>query len=265
MRSDMAKVIVERPRKGRMRKAQQKGYRRYLQRAGEAGLPVRECMLGRWNGGSKHFSEHLGPLRRYLHSQVGRPWSKVHSEICRHLRPDSVVQAHVLTHVWQYVTVNVVIAGGMPCYGESRRFGGRGVGVPLARGTLYVCPDTGLLKIARPPRRQPIVRRVLADDESLQYHLRDGVWHEVRLRKLPPDFEVCWDALLRKTIGKMRRAELWRTYRLPAYALSVRPLTKRETRALLEACRLQVARTAMLRRCGDIDDETATIRGSVSR
>ena len=225
MRSDMAKVIVERPRGGRLRKSRQKGYRRYLQRAAAAGLPTRECMLGRWKGGTKFFSEHLGPLCKFLRSQVGRPWNKVHSEICRHVRPDSVVQNHILTHVWDEVAVHVVLTNGVPCFAEPPL-----TGRALSPGDLYVCPKSGLLKIAKPrPRRQ--VRRLMLS-ENLQYHLVNGIWLEVRLRKLPPDFEGCWDALLQRRIGTMRRAELWKSYGQPAYALSTRPLTRDEDKKL---------------------------------
>jgi len=57
-------------------------------------------------------------------------------------------------------------------------------------------------------------------------------WHEVRLRKLPPDFEDCWDAFLKRRIGTLHRAELWKAYGMAAYALSARALTKQEAKAL---------------------------------
>ena len=226
MRSDMAKVIVERPRIAWQRQSRPKGYRRYLQKTGIDELPAREPMLGRLNG-TKHFNEHLGPLRRFLRSQVGRPWNKVHSEICRYIRPDSVVQNHVLTHVWDYVAVNVVMTHGIPCFGESRR-----IGMPIRAGELYVCPHSGLLKMAKPRWRRSVRRRI-SIDESLQYHLVDGIWHEVRLRKLPPEFELCWDALLKKPIGKLPPAALWKAYGMAAYATSARALSKREAKTLL--------------------------------
>jgi hypothetical protein len=231
MRSDMAKVIVERPRGGWIRKSRQKGYRRYVQQSGDAGLPVRECMLGQWRGGTKHFSEHLGPLRRYLRSQVGRPWNSVHSEICQHVRPDSVVQQHILTHVWGYVAFEVIIRDGVPCSGAARRFGR-----PLEPGDLYVCPQTGFLRTARAPRRKQI-RRHFSADATVQYHLVLGVWHEVRLQNLPPDFEECWDALLKRRIDTSQRAVLQKTYGMAAYALSARELSKREVKVIFRECR----------------------------
>ena len=89
MRADMAKVIVERPRLGGgMRRP--KGIRKRERLAMADLMPSREGIRRPWRGGyRKMLNEHLGPLRRFLQSQVGRPWDKVHSEISQHLRLDS--------------------------------------------------------------------------------------------------------------------------------------------------------------------------------
>jgi hypothetical protein len=92
MRADMAKVIVERPRKKGGAWIKLKGYRRRLRRYGEEGPPVREGIKACWRGGTKYLNEHLGPLRRYLDKQVGRPWDKVFSEICAHIDRSNAVQ-----------------------------------------------------------------------------------------------------------------------------------------------------------------------------
>ena len=63
--------------------------------------------------GMKSLNEHLGPLRRYLSSQVGRPWDKVYAEICAHISVDSAVQDHVRDHVFDYVTVDVLFQGSL--------------------------------------------------------------------------------------------------------------------------------------------------------
>ncbi|MFX8308882.1 hypothetical protein ABTL21_19880, partial [Acinetobacter baumannii] len=46
-------------------------------------------------GAYKDLNENLGPLRRFLERQVGRPWNDVYSEIARNLRVTSTVQQHV--------------------------------------------------------------------------------------------------------------------------------------------------------------------------
>ncbi len=145
MRADMAKVIVERPRLKGWAWNKPKGYQRQLRRCGEEGPPSREGIKARWQSRTKSFNEHLGPLRRYLDKQVGRPWDKVYSEICAHIDRGSVVQKHVHTHIEQYVARNVILIDGVPCNGD----GSFQYGKPLQQlgyPHWYVCPRTGLLR-----------------------------------------------------------------------------------------------------------------------
>jgi hypothetical protein len=131
MRSDMDKVIVERPRHGSRMRGPGKGYRRAFARCAWEDQPKREKIrLDR----SKHLNEHLGPLRRYLRSQVGRPWSKVHAEICARISRDSAVQDHVRDHVDDYVETQVEYINGVACHAAGWR-----IGRPLL-SLFYVCP-----------------------------------------------------------------------------------------------------------------------------
>ncbi len=150
MRSDMTKVLVERPRIGG-------GYARDRDRKELDRMPpdewrTHEGMRARWKGRRKSFNDHLGPLRRYLLSNVGRPWNLVFSEICREIRGGFPVREHFLLHVNQHVEKCVILIDGVPCYGQGRVFG-----TPLNprwRPSLYVCPKSGLLrKVA--DRRKP--------------------------------------------------------------------------------------------------------------
>src|SRR5262245_37215182 len=145
MRPDMDKVIVERPRLGGgLRRP--KGIRKRERLAMADLAPAREGYRRRWTGWQKSLNEHLGPLRRYLQSQVGRPWNKVHSEICRHLRLDSAVQSHVLDHLRQYVETNARLINGILCRPTGEPFNqDRWRRAPL----FYVCPKSGLLKGVR--------------------------------------------------------------------------------------------------------------------
>lgn len=145
MRSDMAEVIIERPRwnggrwnvKGRRREA------RWWQEA-----PVQEPMsIGR---GGKQLNENLAPLRRFLERRVGRPWDDVHREISARLAVRSAVQKHVMDHVKEMVERCPVFIDGTPHhpkawgpvrseywpigYNRWRRF--------------YVCPRDGVLCMA---------------------------------------------------------------------------------------------------------------------
>jgi hypothetical protein len=111
MRADMAKVIVERPRVGSRAPSRKKGYRKYIQQTGLDDLPRREPLLGHWRGKGRWLNEHLGPMRRFLRSNVGRPWNKVHQELCEHVSFDNPVQSHVLTHIFDYVQKHVEVRG----------------------------------------------------------------------------------------------------------------------------------------------------------
>lgn len=153
MRADMAKVIVERPRKKGWAWNKPKGYQRRLRRYGEDGAPAREGIKACWRDHTKSLNEHLGPLRRYLDKQVGRPWDKVFSEICAHINRSNAVQDHVRDHVEDYVTTHVILIDGVPCNGE----GGYNYGKPLHQFRYrpwYVCPRTGLLRRVKAPGRK---------------------------------------------------------------------------------------------------------------
>ncbi len=166
MRADMGKVLVERPRvqagfvQGRLGRRYLKSVRQGL--ASDDSPPTREGITWRYLGGvarMKHFNEHLGPLRRYLDSNVGRPWDKVHSEICRHIDRGNVVQKHILTHLFEYVVVGVELIDGEP-YRKARSRSAYH-NAPL-RGPLlwYVCPKSGLLRRAEVvPKRERRKRR----------------------------------------------------------------------------------------------------------
>ena len=88
MRSDMAKVVTERPRRGHGNPSKKWGRRlRKNEYDAEDHGPKRAPIARRhqygWN--AKEFSDLLGPLRRYLRKQVGRPWDKV----CRYPLPEN--------------------------------------------------------------------------------------------------------------------------------------------------------------------------------
>ena len=70
MRLDMSHVIVERPRRsgGRARKGRVLAH---------DDLPSHEGIRRPHANDRKSFNEHLNPLKRFLHSQVGRPWDAV--------------------------------------------------------------------------------------------------------------------------------------------------------------------------------------------
>ncbi len=182
MREDMAQVIVERPRIKPFNS--RKGRRQALD-----DLPTHEGMrrAQALRGDRKQLNENLAPLRRYLESQVGRPWNKVYAEIAARLRVDNTVQQHVRDHLRDFVAVT-----------PRRNISGwrAPIGGGLWWQRLYVDPVTGLLcrtdklpeeRARRRARRNkvatPIERVPLSEDRELR--LIDGLWYEVRLAPLP--------------------------------------------------------------------------------
>jgi hypothetical protein len=237
MRADMAKVIVERPRRRGYAWNKPKGYQRRLRRLRDDGPPLREGIKTRWQGHTKDFNEHLGPLRRYLNSQVGRPWDKVFSEICAHISRNSAVQDHVRDHVAEYVTTHVILVDGVPCSGE----GGLQYGTPLHQlpwKPWYVCPHSGLLKRIRFSGRRRGRTRMEKQpayvplSETLQCRLIAGAWHLVILKPLPlvrigrPERDV----VLNKPISILDETTVRQFYGAVVYATGKRRLTRRELR-----------------------------------
>jgi hypothetical protein len=237
MRSDMATVIVERPRFGSSSRGKSKGYLRSLQRMGQEGLPAREGMKRRHQGHTKSLNEHLGPLRRYLDSQVGRPWNKVFSEICAHIDRSSAVQDHVRDHVADYVATHVLEIDGEPCHGA-----GFWYGRPLREigwSHWYVCPRSGILKRVKPRKRSqnrrpkpPDAPRFVRVSDSLQCRLIDGVWHVVSLQPLPLPQEGKngpeWDVVLDQHASQIDFAMARKNYGDLVFASGKRRLARRE-------------------------------------
>ncbi len=231
MRWDMAKVIVERPRWSSRNKKTRKGYSRRWSKLSPESWPKRESIYA-LKGNTKCLNEHLGPLRRFLHSQIGRPWDKVFSEICAHIRVDSAVQSHVRDHVGDFVATQVFEIDGVLYHGE-----GWHTGKPLRRQgwhKLYVCPQTGLLREIKEERvssPQMPLDRVRIDD-SREHRLIDGIWYEIVLHPINSDTMWRRDVVLRKRVVEITEREAERAYGSFVFAVSKRQLNKREIRRL---------------------------------
>jgi hypothetical protein len=245
MRADMAKVIVERPRFGSRCRGAAKGYRKRSRPGRWDNLPAREGIKRR-SGGTKVLNEHLGPLRRYLLAQAGRPWDKVFSEICARVNRNSAVQDHVRDHVTDYVETHVVLIDGEPC--KAAPFGfGTPLAHPFSRVLLYVCPRTGLLKRVRKVSRracrkqQPATPRFVKLDATHQCRLLDGAWYLVTVERFPaepaffrvPTGETRFDRVLGRAIGL---DEAVRLYGEAVYGVGRRRLGRRELRRLPVPC-----------------------------
>ena len=140
MRSDMCKVIVERPRVLGWKHKRGKDDQRARQDPEEA--PLQESSARGRKRNHKYLNENLAPLRRFVLGQVGRRWDSVHAEICEHLRLTSAVQQHVLQHLDDFVVKDVEMVDGKPVHRADHRpvVGSRW------RALAWVCPRTGILR-----------------------------------------------------------------------------------------------------------------------
>ncbi len=155
MRSDMHKVIVERPRLGHSERSRKTARRWSPTELGRVAAEGEDYDSGpRRAAASRHgksLNEHLKPLLRYLRKQVGRPWNKVYSELREVIDSRSTVRQHILDHVhWEVATsIELVEEHNRQFPYEFSAWGGRR---PV--NGLYVDPRTGLL------RRTPVRPRI---------------------------------------------------------------------------------------------------------
>jgi hypothetical protein len=143
MREDMSKVVIERPRWGHRLPS---GKTRLRIRCYDPDkeyddLPKRVSGSRSKHmraGEIKHFSDLLGPLRRFLRKNVGRPWDLVYSEMKERLDDRKVTGRHVFEHVDGEVETHAFIDGD----GELYTWGYSGRRPVYG---FYVDPRTGLL------------------------------------------------------------------------------------------------------------------------
>ena len=184
----MHKVIVERPR---WNPGQGKNGRR-------ANFP--DELLPKFEGIKRPYRYHkgqrdlLGPLRRWLQSQVGRPWNDVYSEACDVIKPDNYVRVHVKTHLLQYVERNTFMHEGKVCVVAWHRENGV---MPVEENrcrytSFYIHPETGLLcEISASPRRrwrdsyaeQPVTGRWI--EKGVALHQIRGIWYKCYFEVVP--------------------------------------------------------------------------------
>jgi hypothetical protein len=228
----MHKVIVEEPRHGG---GPNKQHRR-------ANLPDElqpKCQGMRRPYSDTHrkwFGEHLGPLKRWLRSQVGHHWNDVYSDACTVIKPDNVVRAHLRTHMLAYVERNTFMKeGGVWCY----RHWGQEREVPIAKVRsrcclFYVHPETGVLCEIPPHRRTKRVQTVTKDlvrlSKTRVLRKLNGLWFDCSVERFPTRFKKedspwRWDYAEGKMINHGHTHDL---YNATDYCVAKRQLSHRE-------------------------------------
>lgn len=194
MRSDMGKVVVERPRGQSYAPNRKFGARLcYLPDHDYEEQPKRVGISASYRDYSyseKWFKDLLGPLQRFLQKNLGRPWSQVYSEVCTTLDRRKITGHHLIDHLkWEVETNCFMDAKGRVYYrsGNEER---------LVDG-FYVHPATGLLCRAWPESsRERKRRRLLAEEKDwwlpsdghTAYRKHMGIWYRVTWKRMFVDW-----------------------------------------------------------------------------
>ncbi len=242
MREDMYKVIVERPRKGGSAQGDGRRWRNGQARCWD-GAENAPTHLGMRRGYSrpKYLNENLVPLQRWLEQQINRPWDKVFSELCANIDSRNTVQAHIHSHLDQFVERHAVwLDGQVHVEGSWPR---RGL-VPVLESwtTLYVHPRTGIL--LRNRRRETLRqhRRAASRQPDTDAPTRlgglvvkqfDGIWYALTLARLSDGMPTGFDIVLQAEVSIKDAWRSCRWYGEPAaFATAKRQLSHGELRRL---------------------------------
>jgi hypothetical protein len=198
MREDIAKVIVERPRRGsRYAPNEPKGWKkRFGKDCDIEDLPTKESMsAGRKHGyDAKELNENLNPLRRFLEKSVGRPWDKVFAELSEQIDMNSTVKRHIWQHVFDTVEKNTFIGPDGQVW-TCGNYGGADHPLEYSSygGNLYIHPVDGLLKRVKKPKGWKPYKWKRNDRKDTrkdgpngtQFHKVNGIWYIAQLKPLP--------------------------------------------------------------------------------
>ena len=184
----------------------------------------------------KGLTDLLGPLKRWLQAQVGRPWNDVYSEACAVIKPDSIIRAHIKTHLLEFVERQAFMRDGKVCVLELGCHG-RGI-VPLdgqryCRNLFFVHPETGLLQVVpqiskralRAHQPKPPVTIHWIGKNVARQQIR-GLWFECHFEVVPVDVGFkAYDHALERVVS---RGELVRYETQYSLCKFKRQLSKRE-------------------------------------
>ena len=198
MRSDMAKILVERPRPGsRYGRMSRRLARRRQASCNFDQLPAKHGMRRGYDWSDrKELNENLKPLQRFLVSRVGHKWDKVYAEIRARIDPANAVQQHIMTHLYDFVDKARVTPDGqvefISQWGTIRR------SRYSWREEFYIDPQDGLLKrkITEKDRKrwaqqrkqeqaEEKARRIVLDTMT-EFRRIDGIWYRVEYAPLSP-------------------------------------------------------------------------------
>lgn len=192
MRKDFAKVVVERPRSKYISKGEKKRDKRIFADVYDVPPGGKEGIRRPHRRNRFEFNDHVQPLRRYIESQVGRPWNDVYSEICKIFPAGGTLQEHIRGHVFDFILIKTWVGEDGKIYSN-----GRGSPERVGGGDTYVDPHTGIIqkmaddvsrKKHRKRREEELRNSVRAIDENRRLLKENGVWYFVELGNIPDTF-----------------------------------------------------------------------------
>jgi hypothetical protein len=188
MRSDLNKVICEHERRGSRDSYRQ--VRRNKSFALREDSPAFESMKARYGYNTKDFGEHLNPLYGQVRKAVGRRWDDFYSVLRRNFDTRSVINAHILQHLYDRFERDCYIKNGEIYVGPTRfRYGG-GRLRDQRRIEFYVDPRDGIIKrnpwhgYREPVRDAPVTFVEL--DRNHVLRKVDGIWFHFTIADVPP-------------------------------------------------------------------------------
>lgn len=205
MRRDMAKILCETYKVGGRWDGNRKvrHSKRFNEYVGEVGGKIgihKALHVAQIDGRS--FGENLAPLYRYVSRQVGRPWSKVYSEICASCEKNGAVNNHIFLHLYDYIVrpEEVKFRDGKPgriVYGGWKPIEVRQEGHYYK--AYYVDPRDGLIKKAKVCKRTPFKHEQIAQEKAkrkkvindyLEFHKIEDLWFKYELADCPRPIPV---------------------------------------------------------------------------
>lgn len=190
MRSDMKKVVIERPR-GQSNAPNRKFGARlpYIPDHDYDEQPKRVGISASYRDygySRKWLRDLLGPLTRFLQKNIGRPWNEVYSEICATLDRREITGHHLISHLKDEVETNCFM-------GANRKVWYLRWGSDLREVEgFYVHPQTRLLCRALQPNKRALQRRqLLAEDvawlvidDETGYRKWKEIWYRVKYKRV---------------------------------------------------------------------------------
>jgi hypothetical protein len=188
MRSDLNKVICEHERRG-----SRDSYRQVRRKKGFAlheDSPAFESMKARYGYETKDFGEHLNPLYGQVRKAVGRRWDDFYSDLRRNFDTRSVINAHILQHLYDRFEKDCYVRNGEIYVAPNRfRIGGWRLR-DQRRIEFYVDPRDGIIKrnpwhgYREAAKKMPVTFVELDRDHVLRKV--NGIWFRFTMADVPP-------------------------------------------------------------------------------